>query len=80
MQIIKCLSCGNTKEFYELAHIVQYNYFHQKEDGRVDKVKMEQSADVDYDSRIFCSICGEEIDDYHLFLDRYTETLFTEAR
>lgn len=77
MQIIKCPRCGNTKDFYERMHIVQYNYFHQGEDGRIDKVGVEQVNSSSHSSRIYCSSCRKEIDeDYHLFLDRYTGTLF----
>ncbi len=77
MQIIKCSKCGNTEDFREQMFIVQYNYFCQGKDGRVDKVDTKQINCPTHDSRIYCSVCSQEIDeDYHLFLDRYTETLF----
>ncbi|MBA7672274.1 hypothetical protein ES703_80449 [subsurface metagenome] len=77
MRIIKCPRCGNTKDFYEQTFIIQYNYLHQREDGRIDKVGIEQNNNPSHNSKIYCSSCREEIDeDYHLFLDRYTETLF----
>jgi 5-methylcytosine-specific restriction endonuclease McrA len=81
MKIVKCLNCGNTKEFHELVHIVQYNYFHQEKDGRIEKVSVEQSNDPENNSTICCSVCNEEIDDdYNLFLDRYTESIFIKAK
>ncbi len=77
MQIIECPKCGNSKDFYERMLIVQHNYFHQVEDGRIGKISIEQNNSPSHNSRIYCSICDQEIDeDYHLFLDRYTETLF----
>jgi len=77
MQIIKCPKCGNTDDFYEQMLIVQYNYFHQGKDGRIDKVDTKQADSPSHNSRIYCSACGKEIDENcHLFLDRYTETLF----
>lgn len=80
MQIIKCSRCGNTNEFYERTRIVQHNYFHQEEDGRINKVSIEQINSPSHNSRIYCSSCNKEIDeDYHLFLDRYTETLFNKV-
>jgi len=78
MQLIKCPQCGNTENFYEQALIIQCNYFRQAEDGRVEKINTEQVNCPAHNSQIYCSICGQEIDeDYHLFLDRYTETLFS---
>jgi hypothetical protein len=77
MQIIKCPKCGNTKVFYERMLVVQYNYFHQGEDGGIRKVGIEQNNSPNHNSQIYCSICDQEIDeDYPSFLDRYTETLF----
>jgi hypothetical protein len=77
MKIIKCPGCGNSKDFYERMLIIQHNYFHQGEDGHINKVSIEQNNSPSHNSRIYCSICDQEIDeDYDLFLDRYTETLF----
>ena len=77
MQIIICPICGNTENFYEKMFIIQYKYFHQREDGQIEKVDIQQNNMPDHDSRIYCSNCGQEIDeDYGLFLDRYSETIF----
>jgi hypothetical protein len=80
MRLVKCSKCGNSKDFYERMLVVQHNYFHQGEDGRIDKVDTEQNCSPCEDSRIYCSVCNNEIDeDYQLFLDRYTETLFNKV-
>ena len=77
MQIIRCPKCGNAEDFHEQVFIIQYNYFRQGKDGCIDKINTKQINCPTHDSRVYCSICGQEIDaDYHLFLDRYTETLF----
>ena len=80
MRIIRCSKCGNTKDFYEEMSVIQRNLFHQGKDGRINKVSTEQDESPIDDSHIYCSVCDEEIsEDYHLFLDRYTETLFNKA-
>lgn len=75
MKLIKCLNCGNTKEFYEDNLLLRTNYFEQHSDGFIEKVHIKENNTDD--SHIFCQVCGQEVsDDYHLFLDRYTESLF----
>jgi transcription elongation factor Elf1 len=75
MELIKCPNCGNTKRFYESNLIVRINYFEQHPDGYLEKVHLKEN-NVE-DSCIFCEVCDHEISEgYHLFLDRYTESLF----
>ena len=78
IQMIKCRRCGNKNDFYEKMLIVQCNYFQQGENGCIDKVYVEQTNSPCYNSRLYCSNCDQEIDeDYHLFLDRYGDKLFS---
>ena len=77
MKIIKCSRCGNAKDFYETLFVIQHKYFHQQEDGRIYQVNTEQRNMPNHNSRIYCSDCDQEIEeDYDLFLDRYSETIF----
>jgi len=76
MQVIKCTQCGNTKNFYERMSVIQENYFRQTGNGNIRKVGKKQINNSNGGSRIYCLVCNEEIEEYNLFLDRYTETLF----
>lgn len=77
MKILKCPVCGNTEEFYERVHATQTNYFHQDAEGNIKKIGIEQKRCSDSDTRLYCSHCGKELEeDYELFLDKYSDSLF----
>ncbi|MFH1231358.1 MAG: hypothetical protein V1709_07680 [Planctomycetota bacterium] len=74
MNLIKCMKCGNTNNFYEISVVKQVNYFEQEKNGYINKIGVKEN-DYDMDSRIFCNICNQEIsEDYHLLLDRYSDS------
>ena len=78
MKLIKCPKCGNTEEFYEKTPAIMTNYFRQNKDGTIEKTDTEQERDSDRNSQLYCSKCDERIEeDYDLFLDRYSDSLFS---
>lgn len=77
MKLVKCLKCGNQEGFYEEAYVLQRNDFIQNRNGKIRKTGSETGRNCS-DSRIFCSTCNEEIEeDRDLFLDRYSDTIFS---
>ncbi len=80
MKLIKCPKCGSTEEFYEKATVLQTKYFHQDAQGRIEKVSTEETNSPNHNSRLYCSICDKKIEeDYDLFLDRYSDSLFSKG-
>ncbi|MCD6264428.1 MAG: hypothetical protein J7K02_00430 [Deltaproteobacteria bacterium] len=81
MKIAICPNCGNTKRFREWVLIHRTNFFVQDANGRIIKESCEEKQDQEHDSRVFCNVCDKEIEDeYHQFLDNYSESLFTDNK
>lgn len=76
MKKVTCSRCGNTEKFMEWVLIHRYNYFVQQKDNKVKKYAVKEKQDNEYDSVITCEICNAKLsgEDYHQFLDNYTET------
>jgi hypothetical protein len=56
--------------------VKQVNYFEQEKNGHINKTGVKEN-DYNTDSQVFCSVCNQKIDgEYHLFLDRYADSLF----
>jgi hypothetical protein len=72
VHLIKCPSCGNEKDFFEIIDdVVTTTHYVQNPDGSF--TIEEKSSQALGDVKLFCGECEEDLTSFH---QRFTEMIF----